>query len=61
MPCAGPYLFCLYEVLVLRCLEGGGGACEGDRRWFESGEAGFGGWAVWVFKRTIMSMQISTL
>ena len=22
---------------------GGGGACEGDRRWFESAEAGFGG------------------
>ena len=40
MPCAGPYLFCLYVVLVLRCLEE---ACEGDRRWFESGEAGFGG------------------
>ena len=44
----------------------GFGACEGDRRYFESGEAEFGGrlgrfgW-FGCFSRTIMSMQISVL
>ena len=45
MSCAGQYLSCLYVVLELRSLVLG---CVRDRRWYEIGEAGFGGLLEWV-------------
>ena len=45
MSCAGQYLSCLYVVLELRSLVLG---CVRDRRWYEIGEAGFGGHLGWV-------------